>query len=117
MALSARSLRLAVFAGVLCAAVSGVAPNARASFPGSPGEIVFSSTFSGDREIFVAARDGSGRTDVSRDPQASDITPSWSADGQRIAFASNRSGSMEIYRDECRRFGGRAGHPRWGLRG
>ena len=67
------------------------------AFPGLPGEIVFSSTFSGDHEIYVAARDGSGRTDVSRDPQASDITPSWSADGQRIAFASNRSGSMEIY--------------------
>jgi len=61
------------------------------------GEIVFSSTFSGDREIYVAAADGSGRVDLTRDPQAADITPSWSPDGRRIAFASDRSGSMEIY--------------------
>ena len=31
-----------------------------------------------------------------RDPHA-DVTPSWSADGRRIAFASDRSGAMEIY--------------------
>jgi Tol biopolymer transport system component len=40
--------------------------------------------------------DGSGRIDLTRDPHA-DITPSWSADGRRIAFASDRSGLMEIY--------------------
>ncbi|MDP9259378.1 MAG: hypothetical protein M3Q31_22895 [Actinomycetota bacterium] len=57
---------------------------------------MFSSTFAGDREIFVAAADGSGRVDLTRDPHA-DITPSWSADGKRIAFASDRSGAMEIY--------------------
>jgi Tol biopolymer transport system component len=44
----------------------------------------------------VAAADGSLRADLTRDPHA-DITPSWSADGRRIAFASDRSGSMEIY--------------------
>jgi dipeptidyl aminopeptidase/acylaminoacyl peptidase len=97
LAAGAQWMRLGVFAGVLCAVLSGVTQDARASFPGSPGEIVFSSTFSGDHEIYVAARDGSGRTDVSRDPQASDVTPGWSADGRRIAFASNRTGPMEIY--------------------
>ena len=81
---------------IVCAAVLGVATPARAAFPGKPGMIVFSSTFSGDREIFVAAADGSARTDLTRDPRA-DITPSWSADGQRITFASDRSGAMEIY--------------------
>jgi Tol biopolymer transport system component len=59
-------------------------------------ELVFSSTFSGDREIFTAAADGSNRVDRTNDPHA-DITPSWSADGTRIAFASNRSGAFEIY--------------------
>ncbi len=90
-------MRVGVAAGVLCALLSGVAPEARASFPGELGTIVFSSTFTGDREIFVAAADGSGRVDLTRDPQASDITPSWSPDGRRIAFSSDRSGSMEIY--------------------
>jgi hypothetical protein len=81
--------------GVLAAAL-GVAAPAQAGFPGKPGMIVFSSTFAGDREIFVAAADGSGRVDLTRDAHA-DITPSWSADGKRIAFASDRSGAMEIY--------------------
>jgi Tol biopolymer transport system component len=80
---------------IACVAALGVAP-AHAGFPGKPGQIVFSSTFSGDREIFAAAADGSGRVDLTHDPHA-DVTPSWSADGKRIAFASDRGGSMEIY--------------------
>ena len=61
-----------------------------------PSEFVFSSTFSGDREIFTSAADGSSRVDVSKDPHA-DVTPAWSHDGKRIVFASNRSGPFEIY--------------------
>jgi Tol biopolymer transport system component len=93
-----RWVRVGVSGAVACAVLLGVASAARASFPGVPGEIVFSSTFSGDREIYVAGADGSGRVDLTRAPQASDITPSWSADGRQIAFASDRSGSMEIYK-------------------
>ena len=62
----------------------------------SPGALIFSSTFSGDREIFSSAADGSSRVDLSKDPHA-DVTPAWSTDGLRIAFASNRSGAFEIY--------------------
>src|SRR5215471_10199149 len=83
-----------VLAGLLTWVVAGSAVAFRRV--GSPGELVFSSTFSGDREIFTSAADGSSRVDVSRDPHA-DVTPAWSADGKRIAFASNRSGSFEIY--------------------
>jgi TolB protein len=93
---SRRQVRRALQGVIVCAAVLGVAAPAQAGFPGTPGMIVFSSTFSGDREIYVAAADGSARTDLTRDPHA-DITPSWSADGKRIAFASDRSGAMEIY--------------------
>jgi TolB protein len=72
-------------------------PSSAASQGGAAAtELVFSSTFSGDREIFTASADGSNRVDLTRDPHA-DITPSWSADGKRIAFASNRSGAFEIY--------------------
>lgn len=81
---------------IVCAVALGAVAAAQAGFPGKPGQIVFSSTFSGDREIFVAASDGSGRVDLTRDPLA-DVTPSWSADGKRIVFASDRGGSMEIY--------------------
>src|SRR5262245_2654514 len=84
-------LAVALFASALPgsdAAAQGAAPQ--------PSELVFSSTFSGDREIFTSAADGSNRVDLSKDPHA-DITPAWSADGTRIAFASDRSGSFEIY--------------------
>lgn len=82
--------------GVLGAFALALVPTSQAAYPGKPGMIVFSSTFTGDREIFVAAADGSGRLDLTRDSHA-DVTPSWSADGKRIAFASDRSGAMEIY--------------------
>jgi Tol biopolymer transport system component len=85
---------LAGFAVRGAAAAPAVGPITEFSAP--PSELVFSSTFSGDREIFRSAADGSGRADVSKDPYA-DITPAWSADGKQIAFASNRSGSFEIY--------------------
>ena len=91
-----RQVRWALGCLIVCAGVLGVTAPAQGSFPGRPGLIVFSSTFNGDREIVVAAADGSARTDLTRDPHA-DITPSWSADGKRIAFASDRSGAMEIY--------------------
>ena len=77
---------LGVMAGV---ALLGVVAPAQAAFPGKPGQIVFSLTFAGDREIMVAASDGSGRVDLTHDPHA-DVTPSWSADGKRITFASDR---------------------------
>ena len=40
----------------------GVVASAQAGFPGRPGRIVFSSTFAGNRQAFVAAPDGSGRS-------------------------------------------------------
>ena len=85
----------------LCAAAGLIACAAPSSsgadrLTAPPSELVFSSTFSGDREIFTSGADGSNRVDVSKDPHA-DITPAWSADGTRIAFASNRSGAFEIY--------------------
>jgi Tol biopolymer transport system component len=60
------------------------------------GRFVFSSTFTGNREIMVENADGSGRINVSRDPHA-DVTPSWSPDGRLIAFASDRAGTFEIF--------------------
>jgi Tol biopolymer transport system component len=81
----------------LCVAVgvcATVLPGAAVALPGAsqPSELVFSSTFAGNREIFASAADGSNRVDLSKASHA-DITPAWSADGKRIAFASDRSGS------------------------
>ena len=89
-------MRVGLLGAVVCAVLLGVAPVGRASFPGRRGRSCSRRRSRGDREIYVARADGSGRVDLTNDPHA-DITPSWSADGRRIAFASDRSGWMEIY--------------------
>ena len=53
-------------------------------------------------DLFVANADGSGRQRLTtRGESAGEYTPAWSADGQRIVFASDRNypngGSVELY--------------------
>ena len=60
-------------------------------------KIVFSSTRDGDSEIYVMESDGSKQVRLTIDP-ARDYDPSWSPDGERIAFVSNRErGQEQIY--------------------
>ncbi len=47
-------------------------------------------------DIYTICPDGSLMTRLTNDP-AADETPVWSPDGTRLAFASNRSGSYQIY--------------------
>ena len=47
-------------------------------------------------EIYVLEVDGSGLTRLT-DNRAHDTEPTWSPDGRRIAFTSNRDGNAEIY--------------------
>jgi Tol biopolymer transport system component/tRNA A-37 threonylcarbamoyl transferase component Bud32 len=62
----------------------------------SGGRIVFSSNRDGNGEIYVMYADGSGQTNLTRNP-ANDWSPCWSPDGTRIAFTSERDGNREIY--------------------
>src|SRR3712207_8763894 len=52
-------------------------------------------TLSRSEEIWVAAADGSGQANVTRNP-ARDNDPAWSPDG-RIAFTSTRAGAPHLF--------------------
>jgi Tol biopolymer transport system component len=47
-------------------------------------------------EVYVMNADGSGQTNLTNDPGI-DSDPTWSPDGSRIAFTSDRDGDGEIY--------------------
>ena len=95
--------RLDVFAESLAA---GEAPTPRpapataiapAAGGGSEGRIAFVSDRDGDDEIYAMNADGSGLARLTNNP-AYDAFPSWSPDGRKIAFVSDRGdGDDEIY--------------------
>jgi Tol biopolymer transport system component len=80
---------------ILVAAVATVAAGtlavgtrpARAAFPGTNGKIVFASNRHGGWEIYTKSP---ARNNLKRltDNASKNVTPSWSADGKRIAFSS-----------------------------
>jgi Tol biopolymer transport system component len=65
--------------------------------PTLAGRIAFESDVgNGNLEIYVMNANGSRRTRLTNN-SASDYNPSWSPDGQHIAFVSDRNGNYEIY--------------------
>lgn len=86
------------------------APSAHATFPGENGPLMFSSNRNGALDMFCidpdefggeAAPAGSVFSTITMTAlnvaRKDDYSPSWSADGSKIAFNSNRSGDNEIY--------------------
>jgi Tol biopolymer transport system component len=90
-------LRLTLLAGL----VIGLVPSpASATFPGQNGRIAYNATggagIGGDLEIFTVNPDGTGIQQLTNN-QSSDAFPTWSPDGTRIAFESDREGDNDIW--------------------
>jgi len=76
------------------------------AFPGKNGKIVFTSDRTtgtgvnnpeGDLEIFTMNPDGTGLKQLTKNVGATDASPSYSPDGKKMVFQSQRTGNFEIF--------------------
>ena len=95
--------RAPLLVAVACIMSALAATPALATFPGDNGRIAFLSDRDGDEDIWTVGPDGSEPVNLTADSPRVDAVPNYSADGQRIAFMSNRitaqnpSGDFELF--------------------
>jgi len=61
-----------------------------------PADLVFGGEWEGNAEIYVRSADGVSIRNATTDPSL-DVLPTWSPDGSRIAFLTDRDGDREVY--------------------
>ncbi len=87
--------------------------------------MAFSASLDGNTELFRTGADGGGQPERLTRNWAIDVSPSWSPDGKRIVFVSDRAGHPDLYilqvgTDKIRRLtfeGSYNGDPDWSPRG
>jgi TolB protein len=60
-------------------------------------ELLVASFRTGDTEIFIVNPDTGDARNLTRSPQSKERYPSWSPDGKRVAFNSDRDGTHNLY--------------------
>jgi Tol biopolymer transport system component len=96
-----RAHRIAASAAALAlpCLVLAIATASQAAFPGTNGKIAFGSDPTGsDREVYAITAAGGAPSNLSNDPGNDDSDPSWSADGGKIVFSTDRDLNDELYR-------------------
>jgi TolB protein len=83
----ATTIFVATVVAALLLTLVAVAQPARASFPGSAGDIAFVSTRDGGNEIYRMSGDGVRQTRLTETPGFNQ-DPAWSADGTKIVFTN-----------------------------
>jgi Tol biopolymer transport system component len=75
----------------------GVGSSWEGAFEPSGSRIAFVSNESGNDELYVVGRDGSGLRRLTNNIWEWDRHPTWSPDGKQIVFWSNRTGRKQLY--------------------
>lgn len=91
-----KKLTSAMLAATAASVVGLIAFPAQASYPGLNGRVAFGMSDSTGRHIYSVLPNGAGLRQLTSGPYK-DACPAYSADGKRIAFCSNRTGSFEIW--------------------
>ena len=68
----------------------------RGIFGPTDGQVTIVMNENGNTDLFLGREDGRGLRRLTRS-RAIDVSPSWSPDGRRLAFASDRAGSLQVY--------------------
>lgn len=70
--------------------------NQMAAWSPDGSRLAFMSNRSGNNDIWIVNRDGTGLQQLTSHPLA-DLAPTWSPDGNQIAFISDRAGANQLY--------------------